>query len=314
VRRFLWLVVVLMIGLLLVAGCGGSAPAPTEPAGDGSGEQTEPVEKPKIIVGSKNFTEQLIAGEMVALLFEDAGYPVERKMRLGGTGLVHESLVNGEINVYVEYTGTGLTALLKEEPMFDPQAVYDRVKAAYKEKWNLVWLEPWGFNNTYTITMSKAKAEELGVSKISDLKGKAENMIIGATQEFIPRADGLAGLQEKYGFKFKEAKGMDSGVMYEALKEGNVDAISGFATDGRIPAFNFINLEDDLSYFPPYFAAPVVSGALLEQDPAVADILNKLANKIDDATMGALNYDVDGNKKEPIDVARKFLQDNGLIN
>jgi osmoprotectant transport system substrate-binding protein len=126
VRRFLWLVVVLMIGLLLVAGCGGSAPAPTEPAGDGSGEQTEPVEKPKIIVGSKNFTEQLIAGEMVALLFEDAGYPVERKMRLGGTGLVHESLVNGEINVYVEYTGTGLTALLKEEPMFDPQAVYDR--------------------------------------------------------------------------------------------------------------------------------------------------------------------------------------------
>jgi len=309
VRKILWLVVVLMMGALLVAGCGGSEPAPA----DNAGEQSEPVEKPQIVVGAKNFTEQLIVGEMVALLCEDAGYPVDRKLRLGGTGLVHESLVKGEINVYVEYTGTGLTALLKEEPMTDPQAVYDKVKAAYKEQWNLVWLEPWGFNNTYTITMSKDKAGEWGITKISDLKGKGENMVIGATQEFIPRADGLAGLQEKYEFKFKEAKGMDSGVMYEALKEGKVDAISGFATDGRIPAFGFINLEDDLSYFPPYFAAPVVSGALLEQDPSIADLLNKLANKLDDAAMGALNYKVDGDKEEPIDVARQFLKDNGLI-
>jgi osmoprotectant transport system substrate-binding protein len=308
----LWLVVVLIMGVLLFSACGGSS---TPPAGNEGEQQTEgeAKEKPKIVIGSKNFTEQLILGEMVALLCEDAGYPVERKMRLGGTGLVHESLVNGEVNVYVEYTGTGLTALLKEEPMYDPQAVYDKVKASYQEQWNLVWLDPWGFNNTYTITMSKARAEELGVSKISDLKDKAGDMAIGATQEFIPRVDGLAGLQDKYGFKFKEARGMESGVMYEALKEGKVDAISGFATDGRIPAFGFINLEDDQSYFPPYFAAPVVSGALLEEDPAVADVLNKLANQLDDAEMGALNYEVDGNKKEPIDVARQFLKDNGLI-
>lgn len=308
-RKISWLVVVLMLGALLAAGCGG---AETPPADNGE-EQKEPVEKPKIVVGSKNFTEQLIVGEMVAVLFEDAGYPVDRKLRLGGTGLVHESLVKGEVNVYVEYTGTGWTALLKEDPLSDPQEVYDKVKAAYQEKWNLVWLEPWGFNNTYTITMSKAKTEELGISKISDLKDIGGDLVIGATQEFIPRADGLAGLQEKYGFKFKEAKGMDSGVMYEALKEGKVDAISGFATDGRIPAFGFVNLEDDQSYFPPYFAAPVVSGALLEQDPAVADLLNQLANKLDDATMGALNYKVDGDKEEPIDVARQFLKDNGMI-
>ncbi|MFZ5945219.1 MAG: glycine betaine ABC transporter substrate-binding protein [Bacillota bacterium] len=305
-RKILWLLVLLMIGTLLIAGCGGSAPAPAD-------KSSQPVEKPKIVVGSKNFTEQLIVGEMVAVLMEDAGYPVEKKLRLGGTGLVHESLVKGEVNVYVEYTGTGLIALLKKDLITDPQTAYEKVKEEYKAQWNLVWLEPWGFNNTYTITMTKDRANQLGITKISDLKDKAGEMVIGATQEFIPRADGLAGLEEKYGFKFKEAKGMDSGVMYQALKEGKVDAISGFATDGRIPAFNFINLEDDLHYFPPYFAAPVVRGDLLEKDPAVADIINKLAGKLDDTTMANLNFEVDEKKKEPVDVARQFLKDNGLI-
>ncbi len=298
-RRVITIAIMVVIFAVVLTGC--------------SSGSSKPAEKPKVVVGSKNFTEQLIVGNMVGILLEDAGYPVELKLRLGGTGLVHESLVNGNIDVYVEYTGTGLMALLKEPPMSDPRAVYDKVKAAYKEKWNLVWLEPWGFNNTYTITMRQEDADKLGIKKISDLKDKAANMVIGATQEFIPRPDGLAGLQEKYGFRFKEAKGMDPGLMYQALKEGKVDAISGFATDGRIPAFNLVNLIDDLNYFPPYFAAPVVRGDLLEKDPAIAVLLNKLAGKLNDTTMAKLNYEVDGNKKDPADVARQFLKDVKLI-
>lgn len=290
---------IMVLSLLLVTGCG--------PEGDdGAG-------KPKIIVSSKNFTEQLIVGNMVGLLMEDAGYPVDYKLRLGGTGLIHEALVNGEINVYIEYTGTALTVMLKEDPLSDPDEVYERVKEAYQEKWNLVWLEPWGFNNTYTVTMRREVARELGIEKISDLKDKAGDLVIGATQEFIPRPDGLAGLEEAYGFKFKEAKGMDPGLMYQALKEGEVDAISGFATDGRIPALDLINLVDDLGYFPPYYAAPVVRGDLLEKDPGIAEVLNKLAYKIDDTVMAELNYKVDGDKKDPAAVAKKFLQDNGFI-
>ncbi len=298
-HKSLLLVAIMVLSLLLVTGCG--------PEGDdGAG-------KPKIIVSSKNFTEQLIVGNMVGLLMEDAGYPVDYKLRLGGTGLIHEALVNGEINVYIEYTGTALTVMLKEDPLSDPDEVYERVKEAYQEKWNLVWLEPWGFNNTYTVTMRREVARELGIEKISDLKDKAGDLVIGATQEFIPRPDGLAGLEEAYGFKFKEAKGMDPGLMYQALKEGEVDAISGFATDGRIPALDLINLVDDLGYFPPYYAAPVVRGDLLEKDPGIAEVLNKLAYKIDDTVMAELNYKVDGDKKDPAAVAKKFLQDNGFI-
>lgn len=297
-RKGFLLVAILVLCVLLIAGCGPKS----EP-----GEET----KPKIIIGSKNFTEQLIVGHMVGLLMEDAGYPVEYQLRLGGSGLVHEALVNGDINVYVEYTGTGLMVMLEEDVISDPDEAYAKVKELYKEKWNLVWLEPWGFNNTYTITMHKDKAQELGVKKISDLKDKAADLVIGATHEFIPRQDGLAGLQETYGFEFKEAMGMDEGLMYQAVKEGELDVISAFATDGRIPAFELVNLEDDLAYFPPYYAAPVVRGDLLEEDPEVANILNKLAGKIDDATMAQLNYEVDENKKDPSAVAKQFLQENG---
>ncbi len=299
-RKGFLLVAILVLCVLLIAGCGPKS----EP-----GEET----KPKIIIGSKNFTEQLIVGHMVGLLMEDAGYPVEYQLRLGGSGLVHEALVNGDINVYVEYTGTGLMVMLEEDVISDPDEAYAKVKELYKEKWNLVWLEPWGFNNTYTITMHKDKAQDLGVKKISDLKDKAADLVIGATHEFIPRQDGLAGLQETYGFEFKEAMGMDEGLMYQAVKEGELDVISAFATDGRIPAFELVNLEDDLAYFPPYYAAPVVRGDLLEEDPEVANILNKLAGKIDDATMAQLNYEVDENKKDPSAVAKQFLQENGYI-
>ena len=298
-KAFVLVAILILCAFILVAGCG-------QKSEDGEG-------KPKIVIGSKNFTEQLIVGNMVGLLMEDAGYPVEYRLRLGGSSLVHEALVNGNINVYVEYTGTGLMVMLEEDVINDPDEAYAKVKELYKQKWNLVWLEPWGFNNTYTITMARSKVQELGVTKISDLKDIAKDLVIGATHEFIPRKDGLAGLEEAYGFKFKEAVGMNEGLLYQAVKEGQVDVISAFATDGRIPAFDLVNLEDDLKYFPPYYAAPVVRGDLLEKDPEIANILNKLAGKIDDSTMAQLNYEVDENKKAPAAVAKQFLQENGLI-
>ncbi len=282
------------------------------PAG-APGPAPSPQPKPRVVVGSKNFTEQYIVGNMVAELLEAAGYPVERKLGLGGTAVVHQALVNGEIDVYVEYTGTGLLVHLKEPVRTDPDEVYSIVRNEYLKRWKLVWLKPWGFNNTYALAMRRDRAEQLGVRKISDLKGKAGELVLGATQEFIARPDGLPGLEQKYGIKFKEARGMDPGLMYPAVDARQVDVISAFATDGRIAALNLVVLEDDLRFFPPYYAAPVVRQDLLDRSPEVADILNRLAGKIDDATMARLNAEVDLNKREPRDVGRQFLQGLNLL-
>jgi len=272
-----------------------------------------PAGKPKIIVGSKAFTEQLLVGNMVAHLMEANGYPVEKKIGLGGTALVHEALANGEVNVYVEYTGTGLTTILKEEAMSDPDKVYEKVKAAYKEKFNLVWLKSWGFNNTYALVMRKEQADELKVSKISELKPHGANLVFACTQEFATRPDGLPNLSAMYDVTFKDVKSMDPGLMYSACAEKQVDVISGFATDGRIPALDLVVLEDDMGYFPPYYAAPVVRQDLLDKSPEVAEILDQLAGKIDDLEMAKLNYEVDGKQRTPEEVAQEYLKNAGLI-
>ena len=199
-------------------------------------------------------------------------------------------------------------------PMAGVDPVYETVKREYKDQFNLVWLDPLGFNNTYTLAMTQEKAQELGVTKISDLVGKANDLTFGGTQEFLTRPDGLPGLTAAYeGLQFGDAKGFDPGLIYQAVDSGNVDVISAFATDGRIPALGLVTLEDDLGFFPPYFAAPVVRQELLDQDAAVADVLNKLAGKIDNETMAGLNSQIDTDGKEPEDVARSFLQERGLI-
>lgn len=285
---------------------------------------------PTVTIGSKNFTEQFIVSEMLALLLEDAGYPVERVLNLGGSAIVHTALTEGEIDAYVEYTGTGLLAILgmeiPEAGAASPEAgatpaaggglaqeVYDIVSQEYQDQFNLTWLEPWGFNNTYTLAMRAADVEELGLETISDLEGVAGDLTFGATQEFVVRPDGLPGLTEMYGFEFGDAVGMDPGLVYSALDNGDVDVISAFATDGRIPALNLVTLEDDLGFFPPYFAAPVVRQELLDESPEIADIFNQLAGLIDDSTMADLNFRVDDGGEEPIDVARSFLVEQGLI-
>jgi glycine betaine/choline ABC-type transport system substrate-binding protein len=285
-------------------------------------------DKPTVKIGSKDFTEQVLINEMLAQLLEDAGYPVERQLNLGGSAIVHQALVNGDIDTYIEYTGTGLLAILNltlldastptagaaATPMAGVDPVYETVKREYKDQFNLVWLDPLGFNNTYTLALTQEKAQELGVTKISDLIGKANDLTFGGTQEFLTRPDGLPGLTVAYeGLEFGDAKGFDPGLVYQAVDSGDVDVISAFATDGRIPALGLVTLEDDLGFFPPYFAAPVVRQDLLDQDAAVADVINMLAGKIDDQTMADLNSQIDVEGMEPEDVARAFLQEQGLI-
>ncbi len=281
-------------------------------------------DKPTVTVGSKDFTESIILAEMVALLLEDNGYTVERQLNLGGTAVVHEALVSGEIDIYVEYTGTGLLAILGQDlPEAEAGAtpvaaagqdpVYDIVASEYPEQFGVEWLDPWGFNNTYAVAVTAETAEANDLQTVSDLEGVAGDMTFGATQEFLVRPDGLPGLEETYGFEFGDDQGLDPGLLYSALSEGDVDAISAFATDGRIPALGLVLLEDDMGYFPPYFAAPVVSQELLAESPEVADILNQLSGQVDDATMADLNFQVDDGGNEPVDVARAFLEEHGLI-
>lgn len=279
----------------------------------GQSTSSQSGDRPTIAIGSKDFTEQIIINEMAAALLEDAGFPVERTLNLGGTAVVHQALVSGEIDLYVEYTGTGLTAILDMPVETDPDTVYNTVKQEYEEQFNVTWLEPWGFNNTYALTMRREQAEELGVTSISDLQDQADSLVIGATQEFLTRPDGLPGIRDMYGLEFREERGMDAGLMYQAVDNGQVNVISAFATDGRIPALDLMTLEDDQQFFPPYYAAPVVRQDTLEQAPEIADILNQLAGMIDNETMANLNLQVDQEGQEAADVAQTFLREQGLI-
>jgi glycine betaine/choline ABC-type transport system substrate-binding protein len=267
-----------------------------------------------VTVGSKNFTEELIVGELEALLLQNAGYHVNLKLNLGGTIIAHEALLRGDIDTYVEYTGTGLTAILKLSVVTNPQKVYAIVAREYQKQFKLTWLRPWGFNDTYALVMRKDRAAKLGVKDISDLRRIASTLTLGATQEFIVRPDGLPGLAKKYGgLTFKAVRGLDPGIMYQAVASGQVDVISGFSTDGRIPALKLVPLVDDKHFFPPYFAAPVVRDSTLARAPGIAAVLNKLGGKISDNTMARLNRQVDLDKKDPAAVARAFLKQEGLI-
>lgn len=286
---------------------------------------------PTVTVGSKDFTESIILAQMVALMLEDNGYTVERQLNLGGTAVVHQALVSGEIDIYVEYTGTGLVAILGMDlPESDEAAagatpadgadasagqdqVYEIVSSEYSEQFDLEWLEPWGFNNTYALAVTQETAEEYDLQTVSDLEGVAGDMTFGATQEFLVREDGLPGLEEAYGIDFGDEQGLDPGLVYSALESGDVDVISAFATDGRIAALDLVLLEDDQNYFPPYYAAPVVRQDLLEESPEVADILNQLSGQIDDSTMADLNLRVDEGGETEEDVARSYLEEQGLI-
>jgi glycine betaine/choline ABC-type transport system substrate-binding protein len=270
-------------------------------------------EENKIVVGGKNFTEQEILVYLMKEVVEaKTDVTVETKPYLGGTNVIATALESGDIDVYAEYTGTALMSVLKQERMTDSQAVYDTVKKMYEEK-NLVWLQPFGFNNTYALAMRKTQADELGIKTYSDLAKSAPDLILAGTQEFLEREDGYKGLKDVYAMNFKSAKGMDPGLTYAAVRDKQIDVNSAFATDGRIPAFDLVVLEDDKNFFPPYYAAPIIRKDTLEKYPKVADALNALSGKLDDEKMAQLNAQVDLEKKDAKEVAREWLKSEGLI-
>lgn len=274
-------------------------------------------ENDTIVVGSKNFTEQLIVGNMVADLIEaNTDLNVERKLNLGGT-VAFDALKNGGANngidVYVEYTGTGLVAILNEEPISDPDEAYRRTKQGFKEEYNLVWLEPWGFNNTWAIAVKEDFAKENNLKSISDLSKISQDLVFGCSVEFPERPDGLPGLEKTYGLKFKSVNAMDPGLRYKAIDSGASQVMDAYTTDGLLISHRLTVLEDDKHFFPPYYAAPVIRQDVLDKHPELEGILNELAGKIDDKTMQQLNYQVDQEGKDPADVSKEFLKEQGLI-
>lgn len=267
-----------------------------------------------ITVGSKDFTEQFILGEMYALALEAAGFTVERKLNLGGTPVAHAALQSGEIDLYPEYTGTGLLTVLKLPTSGDPVEVYKTVAREYKERFQLIWLDPAPMNNTQALAMTRARAAELGIATLSDMAAKASELVMIGPPEFQVREDGLPGLQATYGnFRLKEYKAVDPGLRYRGLLDGEADVVVAFGTDGEIAAFDLVILEDDKKLFPPYQVAPVVRQDTLEANPGIAKALNALSPLLTNAVMQELNYEVSGKQREPADVARAFLVEAGIL-
>jgi len=266
----------------------------------------------QIRVGSKNFTEQFVVAEIYAQALEAAGFKVERKTNLGGTLIAHKALEEKQIDLYPEYTGTMLLAVLKGEPMTDRKAVYDKVKGEYAAK-GLVVLDESPMNNTYNMVVRPETAAQYKLATLSDLARVAKDLKLGAGPEFRDRKDGLPGLKSKYGMEFKEDLQMAIGLRYQALANKQIDVVNGYATDGMISALKLTRLQDDKNLWPPYYLAPVVRKDALDANPKLAETLNKVSALIDETTMAELNYKVDGEKQEPRDVARAFLKTKGIV-
>lgn len=268
----------------------------------------------KIVIGSKNYSEQLILGHMMADLVESkTDIEVERKMNLGGSQVAFSAIKNGDIDMYVEYTGTGLVNILNQSPQSDPDKVYDYVKKEFKNKYEIEMLKPLGFNNTYALAVRQDTAQQYQLNTISDLAKVSDSMIMGPTIEFPNREDGLIGLSKIYNLNFKEVKAVDGGLRYTALDNHKSDVIDAFSTDGLIEEFGLKVLKDDKNFFPPYYAVPIVKEETLKEYPELKEALNSLAGKLTDDKMRKLNYKVDSQKESPKKVAKEFLKEEGLL-
>ncbi|MFV0558594.1 MAG: glycine betaine ABC transporter substrate-binding protein [Enterococcus sp.] len=264
-----------------------------------------------IVIGSKNFTENIVLGEIYAQSLEGAGFTVERKLNLGGTFVAQNALQEGEIDLYPEYTGTGLIDILKKEPSSDKEAVYQTVKTNYEKKWNLTWLESTQGNDSQGLVVTKDAAEKYDLKTFSDLAEHAKDLRFAATPEFNGRKDGLPGLQEAYGgFEFKANEVVDNGVRYQALENDQADATVAFTTDAQLTNEDLVLLEDDQQFYPPYYVAPVVSEELVKQDPKIEEVLNEVSEKITTQTLQDLNAKVDLDHEKAEQVAKEFLAEN----
>lgn len=353
-KRFLTLLVALMALTLLLSACAGGGAedigdeteepaateevaepteAPEEPAATdepaataepteaATAEPTEaagPAYTEPIVVGSKDFTEQLVLGALTVQILEANGYTVDDRTGLGGTTVNRDALVAGEIDVYWEYTGTALVNFLGvEEVITDPDEAYTMARDADAEN-GLVWLDPAEFNNTYTLMVTQDTVDA-GIASISDLAAAINespaDWRLCTNAEFYARPDGFNGVETLYGFQFQEQNviAMDSGLTYQALQDGECEVAMGFATDGRIAGFGFTNLEDDLGFFPTYNPSPVIRQEVLDADPNIADVLNSLAATLDTATMTELNKRVDIDGEDVAAVACSHLLENELV-
>lgn len=292
-RKLMVLVVVLLISTLLVTGCEGK-------------------KEEELIVGGKNFTEQFIMAEMLGMLIEentDIDLSIQTNL---AANVIMNAIKSDQVDLYLEYTGTGLTDL-GIEPISDPKEAYEVVKKEFDEQYNIKWMKPYGFNNTYALMVTQETAEKYNLKTISDMAKIANELTLGSTYIFKERDDGYPGVSKHYDFKFADVKGMDPSLMYQAVVQGEVDVISGFATDGRMAAFGLVILEDDQQFFPPYDATVIIRGEILEQYPELEEIVNQLVGRIDDNKMAELNAAADLDKREPADIAREFLEEEGLI-
>jgi osmoprotectant transport system substrate-binding protein len=262
--------------------------------------------KPTITVGSKDFTENLILGELYAEALEHAGYTVNRKFNLSDA-IVHTSLVNGAIDLYPEYTGTGLLSILKEPPMYDSQKVYEEVSKKYEEKFHITWLNPSEANDSQGLVITKKASEKYNIHTISDLQKNASKLRFASQGEFDKRADGLPALIKAYGpFNFADEKIYNTGILYDVLDSGKADVAVAYTTDGNLVKSDYVLLKDDKHVWPPYNVAPIIRDSVLNKNPDIKNILNKVTAKLDNKTLIKLNAEVDIDKQNYKTVAKEF--------
>ena len=268
-----------------------------------------------IVVASKNFTEQVILGEIIAQHLENRlKKPVDRRLNLGGTLLAHEALVNGDIDLYPEYTGTALTAILNTPPSSDPAGVLNTVRNEYRARWGIMWLDPFGFNDTFAIVVRGEEARREKLRTISDASKRSRGWKMGMGYEFQQRPDGLKGLMETYGLPLDgSVRTMDLGLLYQALEQDQVNMLAANSTDGLLSVLDVRVLEDDKRYFPPYQAAIAVRPDALKAYPGLENALSELSGTLTDERMQQLNYQVDGKHRPESEVAREFLKAAKLL-
>ena len=270
--------------------------------------------KPRITVGSKFFTEQVILAELLAQHIEArTGVHVERKTNLGGTLLCQKALQSGDLDLYVEYTGTALTAVLNEATSTNSADVYRRVKQGYSQRFNLEVTDPLGFENTFAMVVRGGDAQQLHLHNNSDLAQVAPHWRVGVGYEFLERPDGFRGWSERYALHFdSQPSVMDLGLIYRALVDKKVDIVAGNSTDGLIDALHLVRLTDDRHYFPPYDAVPIVRRDTLARFPQLRQALTELGGKISEEEMRHLNAEVDANQRDVPAVVRAFREAKGL--
>jgi osmoprotectant transport system substrate-binding protein len=270
--------------------------------------------RPQLVVSSKFFTEQVVLAELLAQHIEArTGISVRRKSNLGGTLLVQKAMLSGDVDLYVEYTGTALTAVLSEKPEGDSAAVYQRVKEEYARRFALEVTEPLGFANSFAMVVRGEDAQKQHLTRMSDIVPLAPRWRAGVGYEFLERPDGYRGWTERYGLKFgKDPSVLDLGLLYRALAEKKVDIVAGNSTDGLIDALGLVSLEDDRHYFPPYDATPIVRRTALEKFPQLRAALADLGGKISEGEMRRLNRLVDADQRDVAVVVREFRAAKGL--